>query len=503
MRDSIFGLALGATLVVSSPALATAMGLGPDARESVEQWSGRLGQTVESITLTVDHAAVDVGDCVIVLAHETGSRCSGLHMDAGGARACLVDHTCMAWSDFQSILAKAGPIHPPWRTIEVITAAPQKGSEAATGQSVPEAFEAALRAAEMALVLLDRDRARHIFNALLDRDALTLAQQMRFLPGVARLGLGSEALSRLGTGKWLEADTRLATVVRFSLAMGPSAGVAVADALLDEAGACAAVAIGQAFALVGDHAAAAALGRVLRRKDVKCLDAYVLEVEEGDRAGERQAVADAFFEARGRFPGDVRLAALEFTALRATGQWLAAKYLLDKRLDAGRARPVDLTQLQEVVTHGSLKASAKIAWTTRLEAAPTDPIAAFLVGSLSHQEGDYSRSFTLLELAAKGLPGEVARLHTLQALNAFRLGDLDKAKRELARSLDLGPKDYQGHWAAAEILRDTDLFAARRSLDIALSLLPHRAMPSVRMKRQRTALLACDGSAKCKGPWRY
>ena len=497
-------LILALTLVLWLPCLgsdasAETMGLGPDARESVEEWANRLGLKVKGITLAVDHAAIDLGECSIILAHETGSRCSGLFMDGGGARACLTSLDCLPWADFQKAIASAGAVYPPWRAVEVMHARPVKEG----APEVPTTFAGALAAAEEALALLDPDRARRIFNALLDRDELTLEERLRFMPGLGRLGLGGEALSRLAAEQWLEGDAHLTHIVRFSLLMGPAAGVVVADTLLGESNACQAVPIGQSLATVGEHAIAAQLAGVLRRKDVKCFDAFRLEVSAAYRSGQRQTAVDAFYEARGRFPDDARLFELELTALRATGQWRAAKYALDQRLKEGRATPGDLMALMDVLTQPSLLKEAKIAWATRHDADAQDPIAAFFLGGFAHQAGEYTRSYALLKTAAKGTPGKTGRLHTLQALNAFSLGDPETAKQELRRAIELSSRDHHAHWAAAEVLRDMDLFAARRSLEIALALLPHRSRVSVTMKQQQEALAACDGSDSCSGPWRY
>ena len=285
--------------------------------------------------------------------------------------------------------------------------------------------------------------------------------------------------------------------------MGPSMAVAVADALLDEASACAMVPMGEAFQLVGEHSAAAALGRALRQRDVKCFSAYALEVQAAYQAGERQAVADTFYQARGRFPEDKRLIDLELRALKATGQWRAAKFALDQRLKAATMRPSDYALLIEVLSQKSLKAEALIEWRTRLDTSPGDAVAAYVLGALMHLDKDYSGSFGLLTQAAKGAPGKVGKLHLLQALNAFSLRDMDTAKSELARALELTPRDPEAHWAAAEILRDVERLLAIRSLDIGLGLLPHRAMSAVRMRKQREALNACDGEGPCQGPWRY
>jgi hypothetical protein len=109
----------------------------------------------------------------------------------------------------------------------------------------------------------------------------------------------------------------------------------------------------------------------------------------------------------------------------------------------------------------------------------------------------------LLKTAAKGSPGRAGYLHVLQALNAFSLGDVETAKVSLKRATTLAPRDPETHWAVAEVVRDEEPLVAGRSLDIGLRLLPHRAMPGLRMARQRSALRSCDGKSLCKGPWRY
>jgi hypothetical protein len=495
----IAGVCLTLSLLTGS-ALAGPMGLGPDAREAIEAWSKGLGLKVKAVTIAVDHAALDLDGCSIYLAHDTGSRCSGLFMDVGGARACLSSTQCIEWSDFQQSLERAGGVYPPWHAVEMMP-------EAATGGEgefeIPRDFEVALRAMEDGLVWLEPQRAKAIFSGLLDREKLTFSQQLSFLPAAARLGLGGLALSRLGSGVWLSADIRLSTVVRMALIMGPQVAVSVAEALLDEASACGAVPIGRSFARVGEFAAAAALGRLLRRQDVKCFEAYSLEIGAAYQAGERQAVADAFYEARARFSGDPRIPALQLIALRATGQWRAAKFVLDQRIASGKATSDDLALLVRVLAHEPLKSEAIIALKARLDAKPLDPVASFVLGAMAHLDKDYAGSYSLLKTAAKGQPGQVGYLHTLQALNAISLGDMTSAKAALKRALERSPRDPETHWAVAEVVRDDEPLVAGRSLEIGLRLLPHRAMHAVRMTRQRDALRSCDGKSPCKGPWRY
>ena len=499
--SALVAIGLAMTLL-SGVANAAPMGLGPDAREAIEDWTTRLGLKVKEVTIAVDHAALDLDGCSIYVAHETGSRCSGLFMDIGGARACLSSMQCIEWSDFQQALERAGGLYPSWQTIQMMPEASATASSEGKPE-IPSGFDAALQAIDDALVWLEPQRAATVFNALLDREELSFAQQLSFLPGASRLGLGGPALSRLGSGVWLSADMRLNTVVRMALIMGPYSAASVAEVLLDEASACSAVPIGRAFERVGDFAAAAALGRVLRRQDVKCFDAYALEIQAAYQAGERQAVADAAYEARARFSEDPRIPELQLIALRATGQWRAAKYLLDQRIDAGKATPADLALLVRVLAHEPLKTEATIAWKARLDAAPRDPMASLVLGAMAHLDKEYSASYGLLKTAAKGAPGKVGYLHVLQALNAVSLRDQESAKQSLKRALELSPRDPETHWAFAEVVRDAEPLIAGRSLDIALGLLPHRALSGVRMARQREALKTCDGASPCKGPWRY
>ena len=488
--------------LLGTPALAAPMGLGPDARETVEDWSKRLGLKLKGITINVDHAALDLDGCSIYLAHETGSRCSGLFMDAGGARACLSSMQCIEWSDFQQALERAGAIYPSWQPVEML-ADPAAQASSEGEREVPKDFNAALQAMEDALIWREPQRAKAVLNALLERDGLTLEQQLSFLPAATRIGLGGPALSRLGSGVWLSADMKLTTVVRIALIMGFQSAVAVAEVILDEASACSAVPLGRSFERVGDFKAAAALGRVLRRQDVKCFEAYDLEIGAAYQAGERQAVADAAYEARARFSDDPRIPDLQLLALRATGQWRAAKFLLDQRLKTGKATADDRALLVRVLAHEPLKSEATIAWKARLDKAPSDPMASFVLGVMAHLDKDYAGSYGLLKKAAKGKPGEVGYLYVLQALNAISLGDMDSAKGALKRAVELSPHDPETHWAVAEVVRDDEPLVASRSLDIAIGLLPHRAMTGVRMARQREALSACDGTSACNGPWRY
>ena len=147
---------------------------------------------------------------------------------------------------------------------------------------------------------------------------MTLAQELSVIPGASRVGLGAQALARLGSGVWLDADKRLTMIVRTGLMMGEAAAVAVAEAVLDESDACTAVPIGHAFMRMGHAESAAALGRVLRARDVKCFEAYALEIRAAYQAGQRQAVANAFYEARARFSKEPKLLDLQLIALRAS-----------------------------------------------------------------------------------------------------------------------------------------------------------------------------------------
>ena len=452
MRLKTLGL-IGLSLCVLAPlASAAPMGLGPDAREEIEAWSGRLGLTIKGVRLTPEHAEIQLDSCTIYLAHETGTRCSGLFMDAGGARACLSSmNDCVAWADFQAAIAKAGAVYPSWQTIQVLPGeAVAEGDDAAQG--LPDDHDAALAAIEDALLWLKPQKAQNLFSTLMERGGMTLEQELAVVPGAARLGLGAQALARLGSGVWLESDMRMSTIVRMGLMLGPNAAVAVAEALLSESDACELVPMGHAFVRVGDSDAAAALGRAIRSRDVKCFDAYALEITSAYHAGERQAVANAFYEARGRFEGEPKLDDLQVIALRATGQWRAAKYVLDQKLSDKRVKPEDLAMMARVLTHEPLKSEALIALKARLDVTPNDSTARFFLGVLLHLDKDYSGSYALLSEAAKAAPGKTAYLHIIQALNALSLGDPGAARGSADKALALDPRDPEAHWAQGIML---------------------------------------------------
>lgn len=499
----IFSTLLALTVLALPSASAAPMGLGPDARQDIEEWSGRLGLNIKEVRLTPEHAELDLGACTIYLAHEAGTRCSGLFMDAGGARACLSSMTeCLPWGEFQAALSKAGALYPSWQELKSMP----KGAGGTPDEGVttlPKGFEAAIEAIEEALLWLKPQRANRLMNELIERGGMTLAQELSVIPGASRVGLGAQALARLGSGVWLDADKRLTMIVRTGLMMGEAAAVAVAEAVLDESDACTAVPIGHAFMRMGHAESAAALGRVLRARDVKCFEAYALEIRAAYQAGQRQAVANAFYEARARFSKEPKLLDLQLIALRATGQWRAAKYVLDQKLSKKRVEPADLALMARVLSQEPLKGEALIALKAQLDVSPGDPMASFLLGTLLHLDKQYKASSALLVSAAKGGPGKVGYLHTLQGLNALALGDMSAARASVDEAIALTPRDPEAHWAFAEIVRDSEPLVAARSLDIALALLPYRAVEAVRMSRQRSALDKCDGKSRCKGPWRY
>mgnify|MGYP005731443055 CR=1 FL=1 len=95
-----------------APSVSASMGLGADARKPATEWAELLsGLDIVRVEVNSDHVAIKLAqDCAVVLAHETGSQCAGLFMDAGNARACLKGTECPVWQDFQRGLSTAGAV---------------------------------------------------------------------------------------------------------------------------------------------------------------------------------------------------------------------------------------------------------------------------------------------------------------------------------------------------------------------------------------------------------
>ena len=133
LRSSILFVALTTAVVFSFPPTALAeMGVGADARKPATEWAELLGGLdIARVEVNSDHVAIRLQqDCALVLAHETGSQCAGLFMDAGNSRACLKGTECPVWQDFQRSLSTAGAVFLPWREVAASTkqAEPEKQS---------------------------------------------------------------------------------------------------------------------------------------------------------------------------------------------------------------------------------------------------------------------------------------------------------------------------------------------------------------------------------------
>ncbi len=138
-----------------------------------------------------------------------------------------------------------------------------------------------------------------------------------------------------------------------------------------------------------------------------------------------------------------------------------------------------------------------------------DHTAAFYAGVLLHYDGQFAASDAQLEPLLKVF-GEQPRLFIYLGMNAFNLGDTQKAFALLKRGEDLEAPDPDIYYCRAEVNRFTNPQAAAE--DLRRYLAQTRGSPTsnpkkrARVETMARTLAACieaGGPVPCPGPWEH
>ncbi len=145
----------------------------------------------------------------------------------------------------------------------------------------------------------------------------------------------------------------------------------------------------------------------------------------------------------------------------------------------------------------------------RAERDGSDHIAAFLAGVLLHYDGQWAASTKALE-PLSDVFGEQPRLHIYLGMNAFNLGDRDKAMAHIQTAHGLEAPDPDVYYCRAEIQRWSDPAAALADLNRYLAQTEGSPTSSAgkrhRVETMATMLEACIASkapVPCVGPWEH
>jgi len=146
---------------------------------------------------------------------------------------------------------------------------------------------------------------------------------------------------------------------------------------------------------------------------------------------------------------------------------------------------------------------------TKAAADASDHTAAFYAGVLLHYDGQFAASDKQLEPLLK-IFGEQPRLFIYLGMNAFNLGDTEKAFALLKQGEDLEAPDPDIYYCRAEVNRFTDPKAAAE--DLRRYLAQTRGSPTsnpkkrARVETMARTLAACieaGGPVPCPGPWEH
>ena len=499
MTNVLMALLATTTMAVAAPPPGGILGM--EAAAPIKAWANKLaGVKVVSISIQPTTVVIQAdGGCELRLHHPAQTPCQD-GSSVGDASVCW-NPGCPETAVRNKALRAAGSLSLPWRT-------PGGAPPAARG-SLRAGLIEARKAAHEALERNDLRAARKALKPYLKRDDIRPVEYLSLLPIAQRTGLGAEAWKVVDRGSLKGLGPALDSVLRVTLLMGPSMGVALADQLMTAETACTLASLGSACLTVRAYDAAMELGRSIRTRDPACFEAYGLEVEAATMLRDLRRQAEVAQLAMARFAGDARLTTIEEPYLEDHGQGAVVLARLEARLASGERNPGLLKDLLGYYIEVEGRTDRQARFMARADGDPDDHVAAFFAGVILHYEKDFASSSAYLNRVTGVFPKE-PRLFIYLAMNAYNLGDRKKAERFIDKAAKLDLRDPDVPYCVAEIYRDTKRKKAFKALKSYWHQTAFTSDPrSVKQRRVKAMMDALDHCithktpAPCPGPWEH
>lgn len=499
---------LASIALPASPAAAAAI-LGAEAAAPVSAWFRRLeGLRVESAQIQGSRVVVKLaGGCRLLLSHPSAPACSE-NRSVGNTLACFEGEACPDMEGRDRALAAAGDLSLPWREAE--------GDVAPTGDAAdPNRAKLLQVRQEVGRFLETRavDDARKAILPVLALEGVRPVEWLSILPLASAVGAGREAWGVVEREDLSSLDGGARVALAVTLLMGPDAGAAAGEIVVDAGNACPMMALATTFLTVRAPSAAGLLGAAARARDSGCFEAYAVEAEAWTRLRDWNRQKEVSEAALARFPDHPDIAHIEEPYLLASGKGKVVLERLEARLaeqvSKGAPEPGLLKELLSFYIEVDGRPERLAAFLAKADRDPQDAVSAFFAGVLLHYEKDYERSQRYLEPILPRFPDE-PRLYIYVAMNAFNLGDQPTAEKYISKAAELDLRDPDVAYCTAEVFRDSDRKKALSAIETYLHMTEFtadaRSVKQKRVQAMRDALRKCKEEstpAPCPGPFEH
>ncbi|MEZ4265032.1 MAG: hypothetical protein R3F39_01545 [Myxococcota bacterium] len=474
--------------------------LGADAAGPVKAWTAKLsGVKVERIEISQARVTVVLGGgCSLVVGQPDDVTCR-LAQSVGNAVACWEGEGCPDQAQAAATLTAAGFIALPWLDLS-------------TGGKAPDSRDDHLEKARgiltSALASGDRAAAAKALESLLkSKQPIRVEEWPSLLPYAPALGLSREAFEVASRPEMSALGWQTLSVIRVALLRGPTLASAVGRAILDAETACGLMAIAATW-LTTDPAAAAELAASAQTANPACFAAWAIQIDGWTSVGNTALAMSVADSARDQFGKDPRLDALGDAHLLAQGRVEDVKKKLEARLAAGERSDELLVRLADIYNLADERTERATDLARQIKERPDDMVFRFFAGVVLSGDRDFQRALEAFEGVEKAFP-TIAQVPMWIAIDAFNVGDLNRAKAAVARAAKMAPDSAVIAYAEAEILRDVDRARARRAIARHLELLDGSGVVAgperERAEAAKLALDACGDNTKtpCAGGWTH
>lgn len=504
MRREI-GLGVAALLVVAalgggSQARAEQV-LGADAAGPVKTWTSKLaGVKVERIEISKARVTIHVGpECSLVLSLPDDVVCP-VARSVGNAVACWVGERCPAPEEATAALTAAGYLGLPWLDLS-------SGDTLAEGRE-DDTLQRARGTLTAAMASGDHATAKKILASLLaSKKPIRAAEWPSLLATAPPLGLGRQAVEITTRPELSELGWTTLSVLRVALLRGPRLASAVGRAIVDAESACALMPIASAW-LTTDPGSAAELAAAAQKANPDCFAAWAVQIDGWTSAGNSALAMSVADSARDHFGKDPRLDTLGDAHLLAQGRVEDVKKKLEARLGAGDRSDELLVRLAGIYNLAEDRTERATDLARQVKERPDDVVFRFFAGVVLTGDRDFQRALEAFDGVEKAFP-TLAQASMWVAIDAYNVGDLERAKGAASRAAKIAPDDAAIAYVEAEIMRDVDRARARRAIDRHITLLEGSGVTAGpdrdRAEAAKRALAACgdDMSKPCDGTWTH
>lgn len=253
---------------------------------------------------------------------------------------------------------------------------------------------------------------------------------------------------------------------------------------------------------------AKALLGLLIEQEPKCLRAVIELALIHVHFQEGEATLKTIERGLAETPDEHQLMMMKVSAYRLLGRHEDAVRTMEEIVRGEHRQAGNLGMLLAMYLRGQDTERAIEEWKAWYKKHPDDVVAPFMVGVLLHYGNEFEESNRWL-MPLKDRLHDEPRIFVYRAMNAFNMGDREKARELLDAAALLPVVDPDVYYCRAEITRDTERQLAIDDLGRYLALTdgtPHASIEKqARVRVMYDELLVCheENHERCSGPWEH